>query len=882
MRQFLILCLCLFGLIIQARQIDTLYLIPQPKVVLPVGNFYNLKQAYKTNYNSSDSFSAKQILSLLPEAAANSNSINKSDIRLVTLDSLSFLQLARAQGWDIPFTLGNEGYVLQVKPKSILIAARSHAGVFYATQTLAQLIQANTKDSLLPCLTIFDKPDMAMRGWQDDISRGPIPTLNFLKEEVRRMASYKLNTFTLYTEHVYKLKKHPTIAPTDGISEEEIKQLTAFAKNYHVDVIGNFQSFGHFSNILKTPGYENLAENPQTLSPAKEASYKFLKDVYSEVAPAYESNYFQINCDEVSLGSGPCKSMIDSIGISGVYAYHINRIDSLLKPYNKRIMMWGDIAVHNPDIIARLPKDMIIVSWDYGPLESMDDKIEPFTKSGFQFIVAPGVSCWSRIYPDMQRASINIYNYLRDGHKRGALGFINTTWDDSGQNLFNNNWYSLIWGAECGWSAPANEPVKQSDTTRRTRLAEFNNAYNHVYYHTQQNTIGLLLAISDLRNGPVKNCLSDAAMWSPLLPDYEVILQNYENRNLTIIHTIDSLIQETNRLKPYFGNHAEEYELAGLALRQARFVANKNLLSIKLRNYISSGTNLNIKTFKKDFAALDDTISSLKTTYTKLWQLENRNWWLDTVLNYYNSFKGNLQNLKGVCIINSSDTLINNKREIKLRSAFNKLPVYYSVDGSTPSARYTAPLYVDSNVLLKAVVVSGKTKYGVEQDSLLFHKGIGTLYKLNTKWYAENPTYAARGKYALLDGRRGNPNNFSDGRWQGYFGTDIDIELDLGKTQTLNQLSMNFGQLMRYGILYPAQVQVSTSPDGINYKVINTISNTISANTEERSTHNFIIHLNGINTRYLQVVAKNAGLLPEWHYAKGNKSWLFADEIVVE
>ena len=64
------------------------------------------------------------------------------------------------------------------------------------------------------------------------------------------MADYKSNAFTMYTEHVFKLKKHPTIAPKDGITAEEVKELCAYAKRYHVEVIGNFQSFGEFSDGL--------------------------------------------------------------------------------------------------------------------------------------------------------------------------------------------------------------------------------------------------------------------------------------------------------------------------------------------------------------------------------------------------------------------------------------------------------------------------------------------------------------------------------------------------------------------------------------------------------------------------------------------------------
>ena len=172
--------------------------------------------------------------------------------------------------------------------------------------------------------------------------------------------------------------------------------------------------------------------------------------------------------------------------------------------------------------------------------------------------------------------------------------------------------------------------------------------------------------------------------------------------------------------------------------------------------------------------------------------------------------------------------------------------------------------------------------YDVQSDSFVFHKGIGKLYKLNSTWNTEhNIAYAARGKFALVDDRRGNPNNFSDGVWQGYWGNDIDIELDLGQPTQVSRLSMRFGQLMRYGILYPRQIEIGISNDGINYQPIETIANNIDPNTEERSIHDFVAAL-GISTRYIKVVARNPGLLPEWHYAKGNKSWLFADEIVVE
>lgn len=883
---FSVLTILLNSFTAHAAATDTLlYLIPQPKKIEIKSGVFNFSKPWNI-ISRADTFCSQQLQQAivrkfkLPAKAAQTNAIY-----LLKVKGAEFDKVVADEKLNPSFVPGAEGYILSVSPDKILIVANENAGVFYGVQTLIQLINANSTGSNIPCLLIYDTPDMAMRGWQDDISRGPIPTMNFLKEEIRRMASYKLNTFTLYTEHVFKLRKHPAIAPADGITEEEIKELAAFAENYHVDVIGNFQSFGHFKNILKVPGYETLGENEHTLSPAKEESYQFLKEVYSEIVPAYSSKYFHINCDEVSLNNGPSKAMIDSVGLEMVYANHINRIDSLLKPYNKQIMMWGDIAVHHPKIIDRLPKDMMIVSWGYAEMESMDEEILPFTKSGFEFIVAPGVNCWTRIYPDMLRSNINIYNYLRDGHKNKALGFINTTWDDDGQNLFNNNWYSLVWGADAGWNAPVSAEVKESEVIRKTRLAAFNNSYNHVYFETDKNIAALLQSVSDLKYGPVKNCLSTGSIWSALLPDYNIVPENFEGDNVHLIKTIDSLSAEADKLRTEFHEREVEFACLKFALRQARLVANKNLLGIKLKRYIQSDTIRSIRYFEKEFKALSDTVSALKSTYGELWKMENRNWWLDTVYAYYNSFPQKLNDLKGVCIIKASDQLINGKREITLCSAFNNLPVYYTTDGTMPtaaSAKYTQPVYTDSTLLIKARVIDPDRMYDVVADSFIFHKGIGALLKLNSKWNTDNPVYAARGEGGLLDGRRGSKNSFNDGRWQAYFGGDIDIELDLGEVTTVSKITMGFAQLMRYGILYPVQIEVSASTDGKNYTSLKTIGNTIDPNTEVRSTHDFEIDLGGVQSRYLKVVAKNVNVLPDWHYAKGKTGWLYADEVIVE
>lgn len=88
---------------------------------------------------------------------------------------------------------------------------------------------------------------------------------------------------------MFRLSKHPTLSPPEGLTAEEIRKLGAFAKKHHVELIGNFQSLGHCENILKVPSYEELGEGNRVLSPALEKSYAFPENVFSEIVPAYES-----------------------------------------------------------------------------------------------------------------------------------------------------------------------------------------------------------------------------------------------------------------------------------------------------------------------------------------------------------------------------------------------------------------------------------------------------------------------------------------------------------------------------------------------------------------------------------------------------------------
>ena len=341
------------------------------------------------------------------------------------------------------------------------------------------MIRANRRGDALPGLSIRDWPSLRWRCFQDDLTRGPSSKLETLEFEASLAASLKLNLMTYYMESQFAFAKHPDIGPPDGsLTPGDLSALVTYAKSLHLDIVGNQQSFGHFGQILKHPQYASLRETSDVLTPVREETYQLLDDLYSEVCPFLPFPWFNVCCDETDgLGSGPASQLAAEIGVGGVYVRHIRRVHDLLKAkHGKRMMMWGDIILQHPDKLEQVPKDTIMLTWGYDARPSFEERIAPFAKSGYEFFVCPGVNNWNRILPDFGVAVTNIHHFIRDGVKLGALGMINTDWEDDGEAINAVKWHADAWAAECAWNASAT-PLE--DFNRRVGAVLFGEAGDH-------------------------------------------------------------------------------------------------------------------------------------------------------------------------------------------------------------------------------------------------------------------------------------------------------------------------------------------------------------------------------------------------------------------
>ena len=369
-----------------------------------------------------------------------------------------------------------QGYVIRVTESGMIVAANAAQGLFYGVQTLRQLLrpEAPAKTLAIQALVIRDWPSMEWRGVQDDISRGPIHTLNYLKSQVRTLAEYKVNLLGFNMEHVFDFQTQPLVAPKEAaLTPAEIKDLSDYAAKYFITLLPEQQAFGHIHQFLKYEIYSDIAETPHghVITPTNPKSYDFIRQVYGEVAPLFPGPFFHIGSDETfELGLGQTKALAAQEGLGRVYLEHLQKVFEIMKPYHKQLMFWGDIAVKYPELLTILPKDMIAVPWDYDPKPSYESIITPYTDAGLRVVVAPGAGNWRVIWPDLDSAFLNIRDFVRDGQKHQAMGVLNTTWNDDGESLVDMTWPALVFGAAAGW-----QPGQSS-------IDDFKNSYDWAFY----------------------------------------------------------------------------------------------------------------------------------------------------------------------------------------------------------------------------------------------------------------------------------------------------------------------------------------------------------------------------------------------------------------
>ena len=349
-----------------------------------------------------------------------------------------------------------EAYRLKITPGGGEIEAISSAGLYYAVQTLRQLVEGDGAGVELPEVQIHDWPSLAYRGTMIDMSHGPLPTEDEVKRQIDFLARWKANQYYIYSEGAIELDGYPLLNPEGRFSKEQIRRIIAYGRERHVDVIPFLELYGHLHDLLRIELYSGLGAFPHSveLDPNNPNVTSLLADWAGQISDLFPSPFVHVGFDETWRIEDVAKKRGNTTPAE-LFAEQLGNVAKLFQQHGKIVMAFADVMVKYPAIIDRLPRELIPIAWAYEAQPDVKKWLDPLIAKHLPYFIQSGVANWEQIAINFDMTFANIDNFLAAGRRSGALGMINSVWTDSAQCFLRLTWPALAYGAAAPWqSAP--------------------------------------------------------------------------------------------------------------------------------------------------------------------------------------------------------------------------------------------------------------------------------------------------------------------------------------------------------------------------------------------------------------------------------------------
>lgn len=440
--KFLLLLAC--PLTLFAQQVS---IIPQPvELKLNEGNF-SIDKNTTVQFNASQA-ALKPAVDFFVNAVKDISGIalqqNKSAVKKV-----EFILAAQT-------AFKPEAYSLTVTPSLIQIKASSYAGIFYGIQSVLQTLpQVRTNAALqVPCMQINDEPRFKWRGMHLDVSRHFF-SADVVKQYINLMAMYKMNTFHwhLVDDQGWRIeiKKYPKLTSTGAwrvdqndkvwgsrpqakpgeattyggyYTQEEVKEIVAYAKTRNVTVVPEIEMPGHVASAIAAYPQLSCTQQPQlpltggnynnvssNYCAGNEEVFSFLQDVLTEVIALFPSTYIHIGGDEVDKGPWKkcerCQARMKKEGLKNeeeLQSYFIKRMEKFIVSKKRKMIGWDEI------LEGGLAPEATVMSWrgEAGGIEA--------AKMHHDVVMTPGSPCYFDHYqagPEGEPLAIGGFNTVK-------------------------------------------------------------------------------------------------------------------------------------------------------------------------------------------------------------------------------------------------------------------------------------------------------------------------------------------------------------------------------------------------------------------------------------------------------------------------------------
>lgn len=300
-----------------------------------------------------------------------------------------------------------EAYELKVDANAVTITGASEAGAFYGIQTLRKSLPVVTGcDVSLPAVEIKDYPRFSYRGIHLDVSRHFFP-VDSIKKFVDLLALHNINRFHWHLSDDQgwriEIKKRPELTtlganrketvighntgkydgqPYGGFfTQEEAKEIVAYARDRHITVIPEIDMPGHMQAALTaypelgcTGGpYEVWTQwgiSDDVLCAGNDKTLGFIEDVLAEIVEIFPSEYIHVGgdeCPKIRWKDCPkCQARIKALKIKSdpkhsaeekLQSFIIAHAEKFLNGHGRQIIGWDEI------LEGGLAPNATVMSW---------------------------------------------------------------------------------------------------------------------------------------------------------------------------------------------------------------------------------------------------------------------------------------------------------------------------------------------------------------------------------------------------------------------------------------------------------------------------------------------------------------------------------------
>jgi len=414
---------------------------------------------FENQPSAEDRFAARELSRILSKACG-------TEILIMESPEVSAFLVFERTGDPSPLPLpgektgkgSREYYEISIRESGIRLSSVSSAGLFYAVQTLRQMVEYHDGEAFLPEAGIADWPAYAYRGFMMDMSHTQLPKKEEIKRQLDFLAMWKANQYYFYSEASIELEGYPLLMADARFTRQEVREIIDYGRERHIDVIPNMELYGHLHDLFRLERYSDLAVIPHggEFRPQDPRVAPLLEDWITQIAGLFPSPFFHIGFDETWLIHKEAEKL--GIAAEELYLKMLNQTAEIVGRNGKTCMYYADMLQKFPSIISEVPRNTVAIAWHYFPKEKQEYEplMNPFREEGIGLFVQPATINWFSVVPSFTTSFRNIPLLIEMGREYDAEGFILSGWTDDIQTMMRQSFPDLALGSSSAWQQ---EPV---------------------------------------------------------------------------------------------------------------------------------------------------------------------------------------------------------------------------------------------------------------------------------------------------------------------------------------------------------------------------------------------------------------------------------------